>query len=335
MTVVDITPAYSSLLVWEDEIAAAVRSFISRLGDSCPSVADVVVRLIDTDFTKASVFRLLPFPVLSGLGGDTIRALPVAVASRIWWTGAEVFDDLADGQYDDAATGVSAAQAAVGSAACVGVIPLAVLDHWELSPSLRTHWSRELVKSSLHAAEGQLSDVSSASAALSWATVMRGYAGKCGAPYARDAAMAAHLAGASDEMVRGWRAFGQLFGVMRQLANDRGADSAEVDEDLVNGTQTLLLAHAFETAGGATELEELTSLRVAAQSDVTARVAFGERLSAPGIATTYNRRIDRIHRHLCALLEALAPASGDRALLRWMLNTSVEAAHLHGVEGAA
>ncbi|WP_265565467.1 polyprenyl synthase [Streptomyces hygroscopicus] len=335
MAIIDVTRAYKDLLAREEEITAAVRTSVGLFGDDQPLLADAVARLLHSDCSKASVFRLLPIPVLGALGGDPDHALPLVVASRIWWTGAEVFDDLADGQYDAVATGVPAAQASIASAACLALVPLTVLDQQALPRHLKSSWVRECVDSSLQAAEGQLADVSSASGFPSWATAMRTYADKCGAPYARDAAMAAQLAGASDELLRGWRAFGRLFGVLRQLANDRSAESAETDEDLINGTNTLLLAHAAESAAGTAEWDTLTSLRVRARHDPAARVAFGERLNAPDISGTYNQRVRSLHRNLCVLLETLADPSEDRDLIRWMLDASAKASRLGRTEDAA
>ncbi|MEV0185817.1 polyprenyl synthase [Streptomyces sp. NPDC050625] len=335
MVVIDVTRAYEDLLSREEEITAAVRTSVCLLGDDHPVLADAVARLLHSDRSKASVSRLLPFPVLGALGGDPDRALPLAVASRIWWTGAEVFDDLADGQYNAASTGLSTAQASIASAACLALVPLTVLDQYALPPHLRSSWGRECVDSSLHAAEGQLADVSAESGFPSWATVMRTYAGKSGAPYARDAVMAAQLAGAGEELLRGWRAFGRLFGVVRQLANDRAAESAETDEDLINGTPTLLLAHAAESAAGTAEWDTLTSLRVRARHDPAARVAFGEWLNTPDVSVTYNQRIRSVHRHMCLLLEKLAPPSEDRDLIRWMLEASAKASRLGATEDTA
>src|SRR5260370_29996311 len=145
--------------------------------------------------------------------------------------------------------GMSVAQAMVACTACLSLIPHKAAEMFAPSARLAAAWAGELTSSSLQCAEGQLRDLARADDAVSWKQAMRAYAGKTGAPYGRDAAMAALTAGLPGEQVRGWRSFGGLFGVLRQLANDRAGDGAD-HADLVNGTPTLLLAHAFGHLAG-------------------------------------------------------------------------------------
>ncbi|MEU3855302.1 polyprenyl synthetase family protein [Streptomyces sp. NPDC029554] len=333
--VVDVTPAYNILLGREDEIAASVRSSIDHFAALRPILADTVARLVDSDLSRSNIFRLLPFPIMGSLSQESDSVLPIVVASRIWWTGAEVFDDLADGQYDSTTGAMTAAQASVGSAACLTAVPLSVLDH-ELIPShLKESWTREMVDSALDAAEGQLADLSTGATPISWSAVMKSYAGKSGAPYGRDAAMTAQLAGVDDEAIRGWRNFGRLFGVLRQLANDRNSQSAGVDVDLTNGTRTALLAHAVETLAGTGEANRLAMLHRRAQQDVAAQDELREYLEDTGISHSYNSRVHTMFRRLCALLDHLAPPSDDKNLMRWMLEISVEDSLLRSKESTA
>ncbi|MET7609201.1 hypothetical protein ABZS96_44115 [Streptomyces avermitilis] len=328
MAVIDVTRAYEAVQAKVEHIDNAVQASIDSLRDLHPQLADSVTKLLCSDSSRHSIFRLLPIPILGALGEESDRALPCVVASRIWWTGAEVFDDLSDGQYDATATGLSAARAGVASAACLSLVPLAVLDRADLPPRLKSHWAHEFVDSSLRAAEGQLSDVSSLEDPISWTRAMRSYAGKSGAPYGRDAAMTALLAGAADESIYGWRVFGTMFGVMRQLANDRAADSAETDEDLINGTCTLLVAHAADGVNGTAELQTLSRLRTQAQSDAAARVALDKYLRRPNIAATYNQRIRSIQQQLGELLQSLAPPSDEIDFIRWMIDVTARTARV-------
>lgn len=323
MVAIDVTRAYENLLAREEDVQEAIRVSVQHLGDRYPVLAEGVARLLRNDLSQTSIFRLLPFPVVGALGGDPGVALPLVVSSRIWWTGAEVFDDLSDGQYNPAIAGLSASEALVASTACLAVVPIAFLAEQPLPPRFVSGWTREFLDSSLRAAEGQLTDVASDTAAPTWTNVMQMYAGKSGSPYARDSVMAARMAGVHTSQLRGWRAFGQLFGVLRQLVNDQAAKSPEADEDLINGTSTLLLAHVAETITTAIDSDIFASLRLQARQNPTARVRLNEILRDPNMSSTYNRRIRSIHAQLSALLDSLAPRSEHRDLLQWMLNVSV------------
>ncbi|MDQ0808372.1 hypothetical protein QFZ63_000086 [Streptomyces sp. B3I7] len=335
MKTIDVTSSYLELLAREEEVTASVRDAIDRLSCRQPALAQVIADLIDDDLSTTSIFRMLPFPIIGSLSGRPESVVPLMAASRLWWVGAEIFDDLADGEYDAKESGPSPSQASVGSAACLTAIPLDLLDHQMVPDCFRAAWASEMIDSSLRAAEGQLADLSSLTAPPSWAAVMKSYAGKTGAPYARDAAMTAQLAGVDDEAVRGWRNFGRLFGVLRQLTNDRcRPNSPEIDVDMTNGTRTLLFAHATEVVSGSSEAEKLRALYAEAQRNPEVHEELREYLSQSSISVSYNDRVYAIYRRLCILLDYLAPQSADRDLIRWMLNDSVDAALLHDAEDA-
>jgi len=183
---------------------------------------------------------------------------------------------------------------------------------------------QESLQSGLPAADQ--ADLTGADDAVSWKQAMRAYAGKTGAPYARDAAMTALMAGLPDEQVRAWRSFGCLFGVMRQLANDRAGDGAD-NADLTNGTPTLLLGHAFGHLPGHGR-DQLARLRMDAASDLAQRQRLHELLASADLTVGYNGRIDAISGRVAALLSRLAAASRYRDLLLWMIRASADRAKL-------
>ncbi|MFI1036031.1 polyprenyl synthetase family protein [Streptomyces sp. NPDC020951] len=282
-----------------------------------------MLKLLDADSSAVSHHRLLACPITGMLAGDPGLALPVCVVSRIWWAGAETLDDLLDEQFDTGSAAMTRAAATVAGAACITLLPQAVVAEHGYAKDLETLLTRELTQGALHAADGQLADLSESSRdSFSWKQVMTSYVGKTGAAYGRDAAMAAHLAGASASESRGWRTLGRLFGVLRQTANDRAYPTAEQDADLRNGTRTLLLAYALESAEPY-EAETLVKWSDAARHDMTARQELWDRLHGPAVAHGYNRRLRRIHGHVSGLLEQLAPPSTQRDLLQWMIDTSV------------
>jgi hypothetical protein len=334
---IDVTNVHESVLALEERITRYLDVSMAELGTAHPALAAAAGRLVHSDPALGNPYRLLGCCVMGALGEDPGHAVPLLAASRIWWVGAETYDDVADGEFDAGAVGMSVAEAATVSAACVGVVPLAVYGTSRFPDSFTVEWAREYVASTLEAADGQIADIASASGPLTWPVVMRIYVGKTGAAYGRDAALAARLAGADDEAVRGWRAFGRVFGVLRQLVNDGKAESAESNEDLVNGTRTLLLALAAEVAGEKAETERLLSLRDSAMTDAAARAALGSYFADPDIVNPYNARLRVLERQLTSLLEALAPPTEYRDYIRWMVASSADAARLSadGVRGAA
>ncbi|MGW2051734.1 hypothetical protein ACWCPF_42375 [Streptomyces sp. NPDC001858] len=255
------------------------------------------------------------------LTGSAEPALPICVLSRLWWAGAETLDDAMDGQLDLRRTQLTPSSATVAAAACVMLLPQVLIARQDIPPSLSTVWTRELTRSGLASADGQLEDVAVADADHGWARVIVSYGGKTGAAYARDAAMSAQLAGATDEQIRGWRAFGKLFGVLRQSANDRAARTAQEDADLANGTRTLLLAHALEELP-APAADALLRAHADARHDATARQWVWDRLRHPDVSEGYNARIATIRRRLIDLVESLASTSPHRDALTWMVNAS-------------
>ncbi|MFJ9007909.1 polyprenyl synthase [Streptomyces canus] len=280
-------------------------------------------------------FRLLPLPVLGALTGDPDAALPVCVLSALWWAGAEALDDLMDGEFDARGVGMTASQTMVAATVCLTLLPQTLIGRIGLGAERERFWTRELTASGMRCAGGQLDDVDS-SGVLSWRRVMVGYAGKTGAPYARDAVLSATLAGAGagSEELRGWRVFGELFGVLRQLANDRAASTAREDADLANGTWTLLLAYAAETLTPA-ELAALLDAHARAPDEPAARDAVWNRLRRPDLMAGYNRRITGIHRRLSALLHQLARPSHHREQLRRLVDASATTALLTVGDGVA
>ncbi|MFF5408436.1 hypothetical protein ACFY8K_36980 [Streptomyces misionensis] len=328
----DVTSDYESLLKRQQSVADTLMSTLRQLGKEHPSLIAATVKLLDSDGSVHSPFRMLPFPVLGALTADQDPALPVVMCSRIWWTGAEVLDDLADGDFHPAEVGLSPSQATVASAACLGDIPQTLIQRLDLPQDVRAAWAREFASGSLRAAEGQLRDVSVGPHGSAWPETMRIYVGKSGAPYGRDMAMTAMLAGAG--AVAEWRAFGHLFGVLRQMANDRDATSADEDKDLANGTRTLLVALAAD-ALEETETAVFRDLRVRATRDAHARRELWQFLTQPDITTAYNRQIRLIHRKLSELLKALTDACGHQNLIQWMINVSAQRALLTVGTGVA
>ncbi len=314
-----------------DTVHSAVASAVAL---SCPSdsrLHDPVTRIVEqhVEALGANSNRFFGMGVLGALTGDPLPAVPVSVVSTLWWSGAEALDDLADSVSGAAVPALlPPSELLVAAIACMELVPRNYIDAAELPAALRGQWSGEMLQASLAAAAGQLADIARDDEALTWARVMTAYVGKSGAAYAREAVMAAQLADAAPEALRGWRAFGQLFGVLRQLHNDNVECGPEDDEDLANGTPTLLLASTLEEASPALR-SALLALRQAAMTDLDARAALRRTLLAPDATTGYLRRLAALHSTACSLLDELAAPSIYRDALRYGLNASARRAVPH------
>jgi len=306
-----------ALSTWEEQVSQRLHAVIDDACAVLPSLRAAVADLAVDDVP----YRLLAMAVHGALTGNPAPAMPVCVMSRLWWSGAEALDDVADDPSGRGWSACSFGKTLTAATACLVLLPQVVLDREVLATEIRQDWQRELTMACLQAADGQLADLSEDDGDFSWSQVIASYRKKTGAPYARDAVMAARLTTADPQTLRGWRAFGSLFGLLRQLHNDAASATSEKDEDLANGTRILRLAVALELSRPAVR-EILLELRRRARSDPAARAELRHRLDEPGIANRYTARIDTLRQHACALLDRLAAPSSHRDLLHRLVHTS-------------
>ncbi|MFD8477997.1 polyprenyl synthase [Kitasatospora sp. NPDC059673] len=318
------TPPPETLTVpaeWFATVETETASILTGLRASRPGQADAVAELLAADGGAGSPFRLLAMAVLGALTGEPRPAAVVCAISRLWWAAAEALDDLADAPTPEG-PGASTARTTLAALACGSVLPHWVVDRQPVAPDVRLDWERDLLRGALDALDGQLADLAApVDAPPTWRPVMACYRGKSGAAYGRDAVMAARLATDRPDLLHSCRVFGELFGVLRQVANDAAPDS----EDLANGTHTLLLAHAFDTAGAGHRLR-LTRLRAEARHDPDARARLRAALHDPQVAAGYGRRVESLRRHCCGLLDRIAPPGPYRDVLHALVHTSARAA---------
>jgi hypothetical protein len=316
------TPAATVLSAWQDQVFARLRASIDDACSTLPALREAVLDLV----ADTVPYRLLGMAVHAALTGAPAPAVPVCVVSRLWWAGAEALDDLSDGTSRPGRTPRPPGETLTAATACLVLLPQLVVDREELPDDVRRDWQRELIGSCLEAAEGQLTDMAVDDGDFSWSQVVASYRRKTGAPYARDAFMAARLATPDPQILHGWHAFGWLFGLLRQLHNDAVSTAPEYDEDLANGTRVLRLVYALEVCPPA-QRDALLDLRERARTDTDARVLLRQRLDEPSVADGYRGRIDGMRQHACALIDHLAPPSSYRDLLHELVHRSYAGAN--------
>lgn len=319
--VIDVTEAYEHLLGQRHEIAERVNSEVSAACATNPRLRANVLSMVEQDTSQDSIYRLLPLALFTDRTSD---AQLVAALSRVWWCGAENFDDFTDGK-GLALRGLTAREAVIACTACVSVLPATIVSRQHLPTELELALHRELAATSLHAAEGQLDDLMMGDGDPSWGRITRSYIGKTGAAYGRDIVMTALLAGSDHNVIPTFRAFGQLFGLLRQMANDSVAVGEISHEDWDNATHTLLLASAVNDLsheGRGT----LRRLRTEGRQSHEARRDLIEMLRTTGCFEGYNGRVEAIRGQLTQLIGEAFGASGQRDLVQWMINSSAQTA---------
>ena len=317
-----------SLGRWTERVAVELRATVDTICGPGSQLSSLIMALANRE--PSQPHRLLSLMVAAALTGDPEPALPVCLASRLWWAGVDALDDLVDG-HPGGDQHMSPQQLMVAATACIA-LPQAVPGLWPVSGQVQRDWEREVTRANVAAAQGQLAEQLGETDEPSWAQVMASYRDKNGAAYARDAVMAARLATDDPAALRGWRAFGSVFGVLRQLRNDREVPSPTDDEDLANGVFTLELAHALENAAPE-DRASLRVLRAQARHDPSARARLRRALAEPDLAQPYGRKIQAIGNRARLLLDELAAASPHRDLLHhWVSATSAGATQRRGAE---
>ncbi|XVV16075.1 polyprenyl synthetase family protein [Actinoplanes sp. CA-131856] len=321
--VVDRTGTYEELTRTSLAIAQFARESIGRTDTLSPLLKDACLAVLRHEEKQQGIFRLLPSALFTAHRDE---CLTVGAASRAWWAGAETLDDLNDGHFDPAGTGLSASRAMLAATTCLTLIPAEMIRERGCPAATEVRLGHEMTRASIQAAAGQLDDVGETGATdAMWARIMRSYAGKTGAAYGRDLAMMALLAGESDDRVAAWRSFGALFGVLRQMANDRhGLDDLD-HEDYRNGTRTLIYAHAMDALTGERRTA-FAEIHGAARRDTGAREALFGEYRSDDLAAGYDDRIEGIRAGLQSALHELAPPSDGRDLARWMIDESARGA---------
>jgi geranylgeranyl pyrophosphate synthase len=307
-----------SLGRWDERVTTELGQAVDTICGPGSRLARLIMALVNRE--PSQVHRLLSLMVLAAITGDPEPALPVCLVSRLWWAGVDALDDLVDGQAGRA-QGLSPQEVMVGSTACIA-LPQSVAGLFPVSDQIRLDWEREITRASAAAAEGQLAEQLAETEEPSWARAMASYRDKNGAAYARDAVMAARRATDDPAALRGWRAFGSMFGVLRQLRNDCQVTAPADDEDLANGVFTLELAHALENAAP-DRRASLRELAGQARHDTAARDQLRRALAEPDLTQAYGTKIQAMGNRARLLLNELASPSPHRSLLHHWVSVTV------------
>ncbi|MEV0666631.1 polyprenyl synthetase family protein [Actinomadura luteofluorescens] len=289
--------------------------------------------LVRAEGSRPGVKAMITLPLLvhGAETGEPGPAMPVAVLHLLWWASARCLHGL---------TGAAGAPAPAGAAggrvltalAVGGQLPGRLIAGLPVGAAVRAALADELSRAWVDAVDGQLRDLTERAPNATPESVLRGYEGRTGAPYAMAAASAARLAGADDRRVAGWRAYGRALGVLRRLADDQRDLASGRYEGLAGGTATYLLVHLLAELPPARRREAL-ALHASARHSASARAEMASWMLDEEVAESYAASLAPLIGRAHGLLDMLG---GDPGCVR-ELHRVVDgtAGHLPGLPLAA
>lgn len=278
-----------------DALTTALRSIITDLPHLAAKVTTQATR-----FRSTISERVFPALVVAARGENPRKALPLCVASALWWISAE--SDTPGTQ-------------------CGAMLAMRHLRAVRAPDGCKIGWFDEIARSTTSVIETRLADHGRLIGEISRRTVLASNLGIAGAAHARDAAMATYLT--DGQAIDEWRRFGALYGVMRQLHTDHVRSTVDLDGHSRLMVPPLLLAHAFQQ-GNAGLVQELTRLlRSAPAGDADCHAVLRDLLRSPRIVSAYARDLRRLHGKACDLLDGLSSAAEPRAALRSVLDSTL------------
>ncbi len=244
--------------------------------------------LVRETAVRASVFAPvdLPLAVADVLGRPRIEQDAAAAACLLLWAGADLLDDLADGQVPPAWDGTSPHQLTLVAVNLLATLPHLAIGRFlqrtgRVDPAGRV--SRAVSATLWRMSEGQSLDLAlpgSVSSRDDYFDLIERKTGSEMGLFASLPAMIADLPAATEDA---WRRFGERYGMMLQTFSDVAATFAQSDDnDLLHGKRSVAVLYACETLAGAPRMEFEHRLVRAAEGDRDALAAAVETMVGLG-----------------------------------------------------
>lgn len=281
--------------VLRDALTTALRSIITDLPHLAAKVTTQATRIRNT--ISERVFAAV---VVAARGENPKKALPLCVASALWWISAE--SDTPGAQ-------------------CGAMLAMRHLKPVRAPDDCKLGWFDEIARSTTSAIETRLAEHSRPSSDISRKAVLASNLGIAGAAYARDAAMATHLT--DGDAIDEWRRFGAIYGTMRQLHADHVRSTVDFDGNPRLLIPPLLLAHVFQQGNAGVRQELTRLLRSVPTGNPGCHAVLRDLLRSPRAVAAYARDLRRLHGKACDLLDGLSAAAEARATLRSILDSTL------------
>ncbi len=262
----------------------------------------------------------LPLLIHAAVTGEDAPAVPLAAACTLLWAGAELYDNLTDGDLSGTWRESAPFDVVFTATAIACVLPPAIIADLPVPEERRLAMVGELHAGLLHMFDGQQRDLAlTDSREPSAAEVEASVVGKNGAPKSFFAGLAAHMAGAPPEARQAYMRFALGMGVVYQLQSDL----AEMYHhrrcrDLEQGTRTLHIALGLESVSGS-EREALVDLLGHARTDPEAQQQVRDRLRRADVIRPWVAVVRRYAADAEASLDAAGPLDPAGSLLRDLL----------------
>jgi geranylgeranyl pyrophosphate synthase len=266
----------------------------------------------------------LPLLVHAAIAGDDAPAIPLAAACTLLWAGAELYDDLTDGDLGEAWREVPPFQVIFTATAIGAVMPPALVAALDVPWTRREGMLAELAGGLLRMFDGQSRDLALARGSDPGpAEVEASVVGKNGAPKAFFAGLAAWMAGASPERRKACMQYALALGVVYQLQSDHYELFFDPQcRDLRQGTRTLHVAFGLQALAGG-EREAFVALLDRARDDEAARDAVRSRLRQADVIRPWAAVLNRHFAAAEAALAAMQPMDpAGRVLLELLRERS-------------
>lgn len=263
----------------------------------------------------------LPFLVHAGVCGDERSAAPIAVVCTLLSIGAELYDNLTDGDLPEALKAHRDFELIFAATALSCVLPPALIGELDVAENTRQQLLTMLAHGLVQTFAGQEEDLAGASAReISPRDVEKSVTGKNGAPKALFAGLAALAAGASGRTLQAYTDYGRALGVVYQLQSDfYEMFFARWCRDLAQGNRTLQIAIAMERTAGA-EREEFLALLEQARTDRDAQQRVRNMMRQGRFIHPWLETLNRYVAQAEAALEAAAPEEPVRDRLLFLLH---------------
>jgi len=267
------------------------------------------------------VFVQIPLLVYGAITGDYRPALPLCVVSTLLYCGADILDDLADGELAQRWARYDRRQAQLAAATLLSALPQLALAELQAAAQCRALMHRTVASGLLAMAAGQVTDLAHCGlrhpdperVELS---VMR----KSGEEVAMFAALAAQFAGAPPAVIEAYTEMGRAIGTAGQISSDcYDLFQARHSSDLASGARTLPIAFYLTTRSPA-ECEELLRLMAAGVNGNGGIQAIRGRLHGAGVLRMCAFVIELHRGRALKLLAAVEPTEPAACELRGLID---------------
>ncbi len=264
----------------------------------------------------------LPLLVHAAVTGEDAPAIPLAAACTLLWAGAELYDNLTDGDLDEPWRECAPFRIVFTATAVGAVLPPAMVAALAVPWERRERMLADLATGMLHAFEGQARDLELTGAREpSPAAVEASVLGKNGAPKRLFAGLAARMAGADANTCLAYADFARALGAIFQFHSDHvELFFSSRCRDLEHGTRTLQVAIRIAALAGE-EREAFVALLGRARSDHGARDQVRSQLRRADVLRPWANVLRRRVKEAEAALEAARPAEPAGAILRGLIRS--------------